>query len=425
MYLLIENPGEINLDALTILGVSTSRGDEDKIGQFGSGAKMGVLLLMRKGASPTIYSGTTKVEFQSSPAMIDAHIFNKVKCSVGGKSRDMGFALEYGAIDWNDSWMALREFISNAIDSSSFDDVRIELREDTRAKSGVTRVFIPLIPEISAHFNTLKDRFLHFSYQDKVEVLSKPNLSPCKVYRKGVFVRELTHMSLYDYNSPSLEVDECRNCDNWKAEYHIFDRMLGKLNATQWRPLLENLEARINPYTIEVSAPEYYVKVYPALLEAYGGLFGSIPICKPIIYESVKDKSPFYICDGFIFNALKKGGIKTHEDYLSKAENEGGSLCQPTGIMIDTFERCCSFLENLGLRFEKPQLSGFSSISNNATIKAGYYADGTVFINMNREGACDVMLEELGHHITQASDCSIDMQRFGLELAVRSMSYFV
>ena len=46
-YLIITNKGEIEPQALHLVGASTKRGDSSKIGQFGSGNKYALAYLLR------------------------------------------------------------------------------------------------------------------------------------------------------------------------------------------------------------------------------------------------------------------------------------------------------------------------------------------------------------------------------------------
>ena len=46
-YLKIRSKGKIDIEALSLLGASSKRGDETKIGQFGSGNKFAIAYLLR------------------------------------------------------------------------------------------------------------------------------------------------------------------------------------------------------------------------------------------------------------------------------------------------------------------------------------------------------------------------------------------
>jgi hypothetical protein len=288
-YLKIENPGVAPKEAFTLLGASTKR-DRDAIGKFGSGNKHGVAVLLRNDLHPTIFAGSLKMGFGTRPVEINDGLrsteFARVVCKLGGKdetgtnrstTEDLGYVLEYGASDWTSVALALREFVSNAIDRAveegevrflvdwfadkgyplnsgltvpeeikqesrlavkeyrksarDFNSVVIEVvnENQVRAKAGCTRVFVPMNSEVLDFYNNLGKWFLHFSEPESLNkrILEKKNrnLSERKaavIYRKGVRVREFESSeipSLFDYNLDDLEMDEARKVDDWRVRH--------------------------------------------------------------------------------------------------------------------------------------------------------------------------------------------------------------
>jgi len=65
MPLLIQNSGVAPTEGFTLLGVSTTRGCgvDGTIGQFGSGTKHAINVLLRAGLKVVIYCGKTRLEF--------------------------------------------------------------------------------------------------------------------------------------------------------------------------------------------------------------------------------------------------------------------------------------------------------------------------------------------------------------------------
>lgn len=418
MFLLIENAGEAYTESFTTLGLSTSRNDNSKIGQFGSGAKMAILQLIRSKANPIIFSGLKKMEFFAEPAMMGNKLYNKVVLKIDNKERELGFALEYGEMDWNDCWMSLREFLSNAIDASSFDDVEVSIKDSVRAKSGATRVFIPLTPEVMTAFNLLNERFLHFSYQQNNFLIKKEKISPCKVYRRGVFVRELRTDSYYDYNL-DIPVDECRNADEWSCQYYI-KQSLCKLTKEDWIPIL-NIA---NLFSIKIIESE--VSSSDTLDKAYLECFGDIPATSPMMLSMVQHKSSrWQVLPSNLVDILSKCGIHTHQNFLSKLEKDGNTIVEATPSIRKTYEDCRQFLMDLGYIFKEPKLAGFQSTSNNNEILIGYVENDTIYINIENESSRSTMLEELVHYMTGAHDCTRDFQTTLCDIAARSMDYFV
>ncbi len=253
MHLLIQNPGVAPVEGFTLLGVSTTRGCgvEGAIGQFGSGNKHAINVLLRAGLKVVAYCGKTRLDFQTRDDEIDDGLTRKpvkrVMCKLGGTSTrtiDLGWVLYFGAIDWTDLGMALREFISNAIDRTlreengefvpALSDGRLSVTvvedEKIKAKDGYTRVYVEMNDEVQRYVDDLPKRFLHFSSdpaQVKKSFLSKSkanrNLNGTRtavIYREGVYVREVldyTEDSVYDYNfkTSPLEIDESRNSSDY------------------------------------------------------------------------------------------------------------------------------------------------------------------------------------------------------------------
>lgn len=249
-YLMIQNKGIAPTEAFTLLGMSMTRssGVEGAIGQFGSGNKLSINLLLRLHLKFWVYCGKTRLEFFLRPEEISDGLTTQtvqhVMCRFSGTSTrtiDCGWCLDWGANDWQEVDMALREFISNAIDRTirggdAFenailaDDLLVTVAPDSsrRARDGYTRVYVELTDEVRKYFGDLPKRFLHFSdspEQVSQSVLPKAerNLSERKtpmIYRCGVFVRELRETperSLFDYNftGDEIQIDESRNSSEW------------------------------------------------------------------------------------------------------------------------------------------------------------------------------------------------------------------
>jgi hypothetical protein len=186
MFVCIQNPGVAPVEGFTLLGVSTTRdcGVEGTVGQFGSGNKHAINVLLRAGLKVFVYCGKTRLDFQTRDDEIDDGLVRKpvkrVVCKMGGTSTrtiDLGWVLDFGAIDWTDLGMALREFISNAIDRTvreengefipALQDGRLAVtpvsEEKVKAKDGYTRVYVELSPTVQRYIDELPKRFLHFS----------------------------------------------------------------------------------------------------------------------------------------------------------------------------------------------------------------------------------------------------------------------
>jgi hypothetical protein len=89
-FLKIENPGAAPPEGFTVFGVSLAHTSANAgvIGQFGSGNKHGVAVLLRNELSPVVFAGTLKLEFGTRPQIVsDAQAtkeFNRVVVKYGG-----------------------------------------------------------------------------------------------------------------------------------------------------------------------------------------------------------------------------------------------------------------------------------------------------------------------------------------------------
>jgi len=232
MFLMIRNAGVVDFRSLTLIGASCTRftARPGTIGQFGSGFKLSIALLLRLGIRPVVCAGNLKMEFFSKAEYINGQTFNRVCVKYSGKdidgtsktaTEDLGFVLEWGVQDWTKPSMALREFVSNAIDGSienggSFSDVEFEVVPQPRCKAGHTAVYLPFTPEVETMFRTVGTMFLHFGAPDllKEKLLPKRNPAEDKVliYKKGVLVAFVPGKSVFDYNlGDELTLDESRN----------------------------------------------------------------------------------------------------------------------------------------------------------------------------------------------------------------------
>ena len=127
---MIENPGVAPIECFTTMGVSTTRFDkaDGSIGQFGSGTKHAINVLLRNNISCVMFLSRTKLEFEVEGKVINDglsskdfnFVFVNETSSSGKKERhSTGFTLEWGTQDWTDPAMAIREFVSNEIGRAS------------------------------------------------------------------------------------------------------------------------------------------------------------------------------------------------------------------------------------------------------------------------------------------------------------------
>lgn len=474
-YLMIQNLGEAPVEGYTLLGLSTTRdcGVAGTIGQFGTGAKFAINVLLRANLKCWIYCGKTRLYFfLKKEAIFDGlstKTVERVMCRLSGRSHrtiDCGWCLDFGAIDWTDTAMALREFVSNAIDRTIRQEgnfmesmekgnlsVTIQTEDQRRAKDGYTRIYIEMSPEVQRYFGELPKRFLHFSSnpaQVEMSLLPKADrnlgdgsLTPM-IYRNGVLVREINEVkrpSLFDYNfKPNeLSIDECRNSSEYatraacatlirkatKDQLAIVFRSLGDKEST--------FEAELDPYYL---APTY-IDPTPDEKEAWQGGWkaangdavlcdatatGSKEIAEVVQKKGHKVKS---ISGTAWAQNAERFGIKTAETVLTHNEQMGRDEIPASDAAEAAVDEVWGWLEDLKMTQGKPRphVACFRDIMSGECSTNGYYIDGCVFLREDHAGSrtkflLKVALEECVHYVTDATDCSRDFQNYLLDMFV-------
>ena len=480
-YLKIENVGTAPVEGFTVFGVSLADTSNNAgvIGQFGSGNKHGVAVLLRNDLSPVVFAGTLKLEFSTRPQVVsDKHAtkeFNRVVVKYGGtdpvtgvsrsSTEDLGFVLDYGKQDWSEVALALREFVSNAIDRSirevgDWSGVKIEIVDEAqvRAKRDHTRVFVPLNAEVLAFYNDLGKWFLHFSEPESLgkAILPKNNRNlgerkAAVIYRRGVRVREFESSdveSLFDYNLDDLRLDESRQATDWEVRHSagkalanaetatlavLFDRLLNS-EKSAW-------EFDFDIYSLQPNysdGTEVLTRRQKAWQAAFDLIAGEESVLSGKGTANQLERKGFkpVVAPENIISAAGLYGVRTSSSVLSADELSGREINDATPDAQAAVDYVWSRIEEIGLSNgkEKPVVRSFHSILDAGTMLNGYYRDEVVYIHRDLGNAGSVVggndslsdrllkvaLEEVAHYATNgATDNSRDFQDYVLEVAVK------
>jgi hypothetical protein len=425
MFLMIQSIGEAPIESFTILGLSTARYDEAAIGQFGSGAKHATLLLLRNGINPQIYCGRDRLQFFTKPATMGDHEYHKVFVKQGNaKAKETSMSLEFGELDWDNVGMALREYISNAIDASGFQNLVLDVVDKPRAKAGVTRIFVELTPEVQRYYNDISSKFLHFSGSADTAVIRKETADDkAKIYRKGVFVRQISYgkPSLFDYNlGDDLKIDEARNLDDWAAKSacakvlsqdtdalaDVFKRMIQ--GVPTWESTFSEWNMECNEEVLRES-----------LTMACG--HDDAIVCDHATTAELLDRKGYraIILPEEWVNLFRNKGVCDYRNHLSGVETKGQVIVETRQDTFDAVKSVWHWLVELELHANKemPKVASFNKHMDAGTQLLGYYEDNTVFINTESPTNKQTILEELAHYITGATDNSRDFQDFAFKVA--------
>lgn len=206
-YYLFENKGEVNKDIIKLIGLSTKRDDDTKIGQWGSGLKYAIATFLREGIDIRVFSGDQEVKIGKKKKKIDGHgtveviTFNGVETSM---TTEMGF-------DWK-VWYAIREVYSNMLDEGG---KSVTVDDNVEGRKGYTRFFIKMDEstgiDMNKYFLISSSPVDTIKYgREKIEIHTNP-YDHFMVYRKGILCFEdKNKKSEYRYSSDSININESR-----------------------------------------------------------------------------------------------------------------------------------------------------------------------------------------------------------------------
>lgn len=235
-YILIQNDGEIELNSFELIGASTKRGDNSKIGFFGSGLKYSIAFMMRNGIDFKIFSGLNKVEFTTLPETLKGKQFERI-CINGTPT---SYTTTMGPT-WEHQWFVLREIYCNAIDEGSCQMVKSTTIVEP--SEGKTRIYIELttilqgvIDKWDSYFsdernNLFVGKNMYTAYLDSKS--TRQDITVYKktsgvLYRKGIKVYEDENF-LYDYECASVSINEDRTAKSPTYLYYGITSLVAAL----------------------------------------------------------------------------------------------------------------------------------------------------------------------------------------------------
>jgi hypothetical protein len=456
MYLLIENQGVAPIESFTVLGDSGTRHRDDAglIGQFGSGNKHAINVCLRNNLPVYIYLEKTQLEFFYETKRVKEadgtyRESYPVKCRLSGASNrtiNCGWTLEFGAIDWTKISMALREFISNALDCSKImgTEAVVKPEANKRAKKGTTRIFIDFGNEaVKSYYADLGKHFLHFSNdpsQSSETFLRKnPDAVGPLVYFEGALINELraTVSSAFDYNfkKGEIRIDECRNLD----EYALRARIAQLINTAPPEVIARFFEEMSQGDVYEASLDEFYLNYSQGeqqkenWKEAWTSFAGDAVIATETMAnsgiaqhaEAKGHRVKAVKSDAFV-KAARSMGVKDITTVIGSHAASGKIECEATTEALEAVNTVWEWCERLNMtsRKDKPIVMSFRDIMDGESECLGYWKHGgkEIFIRDDIAGkiALKTAMEEVAHYITGATDCSRDFQNFLIDLIVEA-----
>ncbi len=217
-YIRIKNNGEIEPEALHLVGASTKRHDKSKIGQFGSGNKYALAYFLRNNYEIKVFAGKNEIKIDRISRKALGSKYNVI--TINGEATSI--TDEMGK-DWT-IWQAMREIYCNALDEGG---CSIDTVDNIVPIDGETHFYLSNTPDA---VDFLENFDQYFATNKKVlfecptgRILEKSG-DKANIYRKGIKCMITNKSSLYDYDFNDIEIDENRLVKYfWKTEEKMWD----------------------------------------------------------------------------------------------------------------------------------------------------------------------------------------------------------
>ena len=234
-YLKITNTGEIDINALTLLGASSKAGDNSKIGFFGSGNKYALATFLRNGVEVKIFSGAQEFVVATESISFRGQPFERITINAVATSLTTRTGPEW------ELWMALREFLCNAIDEGGHDWRVVEGVEP--ASPGETSIYLSLTSALMSDYDNIED--IVITDVEPIEVVKTSygsasiyNRRSGKVYRKGICCSLYQEPSLFAYSFDDIPINESRVAI---GDYLVQERITSALAACTDRVVVDRI----------------------------------------------------------------------------------------------------------------------------------------------------------------------------------------
>lgn len=418
-YILIENKGEMDVNALTLLGGSTKRDDATKVGFFGSGAKYTLALLLKNNIDFKIYSGLNEIKIETKEVAFRDKVFQRI-CINGletSLTTDMG-------PDW-ELFMSIRELLANSMDEG---ESNVVLSTDVlNAKEGYTRIYIEHVPGILEVIEKW-DQYFSFDRTDALVEVGNNKIFPVLpglgetflLYRKGFRCYFNQRKSFFSYDLESFEINESRVISStYSMDHQITSFLTEHASVEICTTLLKDMCTQ-KTKSYEYFLDWYYYNSYKLNSNWKTAIGNRVLIVDAVsgFYEQEANLFEFYYVPLSLaktiakcFPEIKVFGLSDPDkssDYLFK------SIKETTKKQKFLLSECERF-------FKEVQIPVFNYpvevVKFNSNQIFGLAKDGTIYISeelfdKGKKELCTVLLEEFVHLDTKLKDETRELQTY-------------
>lgn len=233
-YLKISNKGEIDWRLISLLGGTTKRGNDSKVGRYGSGLKYVLAFLFRENLDFKVFSGTKELVATTETEQIRNDQFEIICIDGHRTSITTKMGPDFVA------WHCVREIYSNALDEG---EDQWEVTSNIENREGYTTWYIQMDKQIQEVITNWNKYFIHEKsplwQNDSYKIYSGGQ--SLRIYKQGVLIYEddkKPALFSYDFSHASInELREYKSSPNMEMTMAL--SMSNKEVATY---LLENIK---------------------------------------------------------------------------------------------------------------------------------------------------------------------------------------
>ena len=260
-YVEFSNKGGFDVSLATIIGFTTKRDDDSKVGKFGSGLKYSIPYLLRNNVDFHLYVGEKPFKFDAE--IVEGYHNNSVVktevVKVNGQST--GLSVDAGP-DWI-AWFTIREIVQNAYDEEDF---QYNFVDEPSPKEGYVKWYLEF-----AHFRDILmswDDYFSFDRTPiwegeyngiKAKFFTKnSNKESGSIYYQGFYVGSIEHLS-FDVELSYVEINEYREVANaYLVKQHISNIYLTSVPKAQVKHSFANFNECVEWYQVKnIDKPSY------------------------------------------------------------------------------------------------------------------------------------------------------------------------
>lgn len=241
-YLKIQSKGEIEVEAFTLIGASSKRNDETKIGYFGSGLKYSIASMLRNNIDFKIFKGENEIKF----SVVDKDFRNDVYKAICVNGIETSMTTTMGGSDWDIPFAPFREIYSNALDED--ENVVLNKVSSIFSESGTTSIFIECTEAVSDFYSNFHEYFCDknpnvLSVTKSGTIYPETTNGKLKLFRKGILCYDNEQKSVFSYNSQHFDINESRVLKNeYSAKIYVAQTLKLTKNKEVIKTLINSLQ---------------------------------------------------------------------------------------------------------------------------------------------------------------------------------------